>query len=47
MGIITSFMSPLTLSILCFSYERFPAAIQPLIKLLPLTALNDATSQHS
>jgi len=25
-----------------FSYERFPAAIQPLIKVLPLTALNDA-----
>jgi len=25
-----------------FSYERFPAAIQPLIKLPPPTALNDA-----
>src|ERR1700723_1683193 len=25
-----------------FSYERFPAVIQPLIKVLPLTALNDA-----
>jgi ABC-2 type transport system permease protein len=25
-----------------FSYERFPAVIQPLIKALPLTALNDA-----
>ena len=25
-----------------FSYERFPAAIHPLIKALPLTALNDA-----
>ena len=25
-----------------FSYERFPAMIQPLIKALPLTALNDA-----
>jgi ABC-type polysaccharide/polyol phosphate export permease len=24
-----------------FSYERFPAAAIPLIKLLPLTALND------
>ncbi len=25
-----------------FSYQRFPAVIQPFIKLLPLTALNDA-----
>jgi ABC-2 type transport system permease protein len=25
-----------------FSYQRFPAAVQPFIKLLPLTALNDA-----
>ena len=25
-----------------FSYERFPALIQPFIKALPLTALNDA-----
>jgi ABC-2 type transport system permease protein len=25
-----------------FSYERFPAVIQPFIKALPLTALNDA-----
>jgi len=25
-----------------FSYERFPAIIHPLIKALPLTALNDA-----
>ena len=25
-----------------FSYERFPAIIQPVIKALPLTALNDA-----
>jgi len=25
-----------------FSYERFPAIIQPFIKVLPLTALNDA-----
>jgi len=25
-----------------FSYERFPAAVQPFIRLLPLTALNDA-----
>jgi ABC-type polysaccharide/polyol phosphate export permease len=25
-----------------FSYERFPAAVHPFIKALPLTALNDA-----
>jgi ABC-type polysaccharide/polyol phosphate export permease len=25
-----------------FSYERFPAIVQPAIKALPLTALNDA-----
>ncbi len=25
-----------------FSYERFPLALQPAIRLLPLTALNDA-----
>jgi len=25
-----------------FSYERFPAMLQPLIRALPLTALNDA-----
>jgi ABC-2 type transport system permease protein len=25
-----------------FSYERFPAVVQPFIKALPLTALNDA-----
>jgi ABC-2 type transport system permease protein len=25
-----------------FSSERFPAMLQPLIRLLPLTALNDA-----
>ena len=25
-----------------FSYERFPAVVQPFIRLLPLTALNDA-----
>jgi len=25
-----------------FSYERFPAVIHPLIRALPLTALNDA-----
>lgn len=25
-----------------FSYERFPEAVQPAIRALPLTALNDA-----
>ena len=25
-----------------FSYERFPEVVQPVIRLLPLTALNDA-----
>jgi ABC-type polysaccharide/polyol phosphate export permease len=25
-----------------FSYERFPEAVQPVLKALPLTALNDA-----
>ncbi|MFT7462135.1 MAG: ABC-2 type transport system permease protein [Pseudohongiellaceae bacterium] len=25
-----------------FSYERFPELVQPLLRLLPLTALNDA-----
>jgi ABC-2 type transport system permease protein len=25
-----------------FSYERFPGVVQPFIKALPLTALNDA-----
>jgi ABC-type polysaccharide/polyol phosphate export permease len=25
-----------------FPYDRFPAALQPFIKILPLTALNDA-----
>jgi ABC-2 type transport system permease protein len=25
-----------------FSYERFPAAVHPVIRALPLTALNDA-----
>jgi ABC-2 type transport system permease protein len=25
-----------------FSYERFPEAVKPLIRALPLTALNDA-----
>jgi len=35
-------LSDLAFSGVFFSYERFPAMIQPLIKALPLTALNDA-----
>ncbi|PYP92256.1 MAG: ABC transporter permease [Candidatus Angelobacter sp. Gp1-AA117] len=42
-GIINIVMIPMwMLSGVFFSYEHFPGAIQPLIKLLPLTALNDA-----
>jgi ABC-2 type transport system permease protein len=42
-GIINLVMMPMWIfSGVFFSYERFPAAIQPFIKALPLTALNDA-----
>src|ERR1700685_1390141 len=42
-GLINLVMMPMwILSGVFFSYERFPAVMQPLIKLLPLTALNDA-----
>jgi ABC-type multidrug transport system permease subunit len=42
-GLMNLVMMPMWIfSGVFFSYERFPAAIQPLIKLLPLTALNDA-----
>src|SRR5215813_4094204 len=42
-GLINLVMMPMwILSGVFFSYERFPAIIQPLIKALPLTALNDA-----
>jgi len=42
-GLINLVMMPMWLfSGVFFSYERFPAIILPLIKLLPLTALNDA-----
>ena len=42
-GLINLVMMPMwILSGVFFSYERFPAVIHPLIKLLPLTALNDA-----
>jgi ABC-2 type transport system permease protein len=42
-GIINLVMMPMWIfSGVFFSYERFPASIQPFIKALPLTALNDA-----
>src|SRR5271157_5622751 len=42
-GLINVVMMPMWLfSGVFFSYERFPAIIQPLIRVLPLTALNDA-----
>ncbi|HVO81317.1 MAG TPA: ABC transporter permease [Terriglobales bacterium] len=41
-GLINVVMMPMwVFSGVFFSYERFPAMIQPFIKLLPLTALND------
>jgi ABC-type multidrug transport system permease subunit len=42
-GLINLVMMPMWLfSGVFFSYERFPAVLMPLIKILPLTALNDA-----
>jgi ABC-2 type transport system permease protein len=42
-GLMNLVMMPMWIfSGVFFSYERFPAAIQPAIKALPLTALNDA-----
>ena len=42
-GLINVVMMPMWIfSGVFFSYERFPAVIHPLIKVLPLTALNDA-----
>ena len=42
-GLINVVMMPMWIfSGVFFSYERFPAVIQPFIKALPLTALNDA-----
>ena len=42
-GLINLVMMPMWIfSGVFFSYERFPAITQPLIKALPLTALNDA-----
>jgi ABC-2 type transport system permease protein len=42
-GLINLVMMPMWIfSGTFFSYERFPTAVQPLLKILPLTALNDA-----
>lgn len=42
-GLINVVMMPMWIfSGVFFSYERFPAVMHPFIKLLPLTALNDA-----
>jgi ABC-2 type transport system permease protein len=42
-GLMNLVMMPMWLcSGVFFSYERFPDAVQPLIRALPLTALNDA-----
>jgi ABC-type multidrug transport system permease subunit len=42
-GMLNVVMMPMWLaSGVFFSYERFPAAVQPVLRLLPLTALNDA-----
>ena len=42
-GLINVVMMPMWIfSGVFFSYERFPSVMQPLIKALPLTALNDA-----
>src|SRR5579864_9651211 len=42
-GLINLVMMPMWIfSGVFFSYERFPAVVHPLIKALPLTALNDA-----
>jgi len=42
-GLMNLVMMPMWIfSGVFFSYERFPVVIQPLIKALPLTALNDS-----
>ena len=42
-GLMNLVMMPMWIfSGVFFSYERFPAVVHPLIKMLPLTALNDA-----
>jgi len=45
-GMLNFVMMPMwLLSGVFFSYERFPDVMQPIIKLLPLTALNDSLRQ--
>ena len=47
-GLINVVMMPMWIfSGVFFSYERFPGILQPLIKALPLTALNDALRRNS
>ena len=42
-GLLNLVMIPMWLgSGVFFSYERFPAALHPVLRSLPLTALNDA-----
>ena len=42
-GLMNLVMMPMWLaSGVFFSYERFPEALHPILRLLPLTALNDA-----
>jgi ABC-type polysaccharide/polyol phosphate export permease len=42
-GLMNVVMMPMfVLSGICFSADRFPDVLQPLIRVLPLTALNDA-----
>ena len=42
-GLINLIMMPMWIfSGVFFSYERFPAVVQPILRALPLTALNDA-----
>ena len=42
-GLMNLVMMPMWLgSGVFFSYERFPEKVQPLLRALPLTALNDA-----
>jgi ABC-type polysaccharide/polyol phosphate export permease len=42
-GLMNFVMMPMwLLSGVCFSYERFPDILHPILRLLPLTGLNDA-----
>ncbi len=46
-GLMNLVMMPMWIfSGVFFSYQRFPAVVQPFIKLLPLTALNDRPARH-